>query len=126
MSMTTPTKTVRGLGSAKDGTGHFWQQRLTAVANVPLIIGFVWLIASLAGDDHASVMECLSSPLAAILLLAVIVSGVIHMKLGMQVIIEDYVHSEGTKLAALIANTLFSWAIALSAIFAIIKIALGA
>ncbi|MGE0231929.1 MAG: succinate dehydrogenase, hydrophobic membrane anchor protein [Flavobacteriaceae bacterium] len=126
MDIITPTKLVRGLGSAKEGTDHFWRQRLTAVANIPLLSGFVWLIACMAGDDYQSVKATLSHPFSAIFLLGVIISATIHMRIGMQVIIEDYVHGEGLKIVSLIANTLFSVAIALAAIFAILKLAFGA
>ena len=126
MVMKTPAKLVRGLGSAKEGTDHFWHQRVTSVANIPLIIGFVWLIACMAGDDYAAVTARLSHPLTAIFMLGVIVSSVVHMRIGMQVVIEDYVSGEGAKIVWLIANTVFSAAIALAAIFAILKLAFGA
>lgn len=126
MSMRTPLNRVKGLGSAHEGTDHFWRQRLTAIANVPLTLGFVALLVCLAGADHATTVAALSNPLVALLLLALVVSATIHMRLGMQVIVEDYVHHEGAKLVCLVANTIFSAAIALAAIFAILKIAFGA
>lgn len=126
MSMRTPLKTARQLGSAKDGTDHFWKQRVTAVANVFLGIFLVWLIASLAGADHAEVKARLANPVIALGLLALIVSGVVHMRLGMQTIIEDYVHGEGSKLICLMLNTFFAAAIALTSVFAILKLNFGA
>ena len=87
--MRTPLSKVRGLGSAKDGTGHFWHQRLTSVANIPLIIFFAWQLASLSGQSHAVVVERMSSPWVASIMLMVVLSGVYHMKLGMKVVIED-------------------------------------
>ncbi len=123
--MRTPLSRVRGLGSAKDGTGHFWYQRLTALANIPLIGFFIWQIISLNGEPYSVVIERLSSPLVAVIMLLVLVSGIIHMKMGMQIIIEDYVHAEGRKLALLIANTFFSIFIGTLCIFAIVKIAIS-
>jgi succinate dehydrogenase / fumarate reductase, membrane anchor subunit len=122
-SMRTPASKVRGLGSAKSGTGHFFHQRLTAVANVPLAIAFVIIVAMLAGADHARMLAAMSHPLVALLMLLFVVSGVIHMRLGMQVIIEDYIHSEGTKIAMLIANTFFSIIIGAACVFSILKMA---
>ena len=126
MAMRTPLKMSRGLGSAKDGTGHFWKQRLTGVANVVLGLFLVWLIASLVGADHATVKKTLANPVMALPLLALIVSGTVHMRLGMQTIIEDYVHNEGAKIVLLMLNTFFASAVALACVFAILKITFGA
>ena len=126
MSMRTPLKSARNLGSAKEGADHFWKQRVTGVANAVLGIFFVWLVASLAGADHAAVKASLSKPIHAMALLALIVSGTIHMRLGMQTIVEDYVHSEGAKIVLLMLNTFFAIAVALISIFAILKLSFGA
>lgn len=126
MNMRTPLKTARYLGSAKEGADHFWKQRVTAVANVFLALFLVWLVASLAGASHADVKARLANPVIALGLLALIVSGVIHMRLGMQTIIEDYVHSEGSKVLLLMLNTFFAAAVALTSIFAILKLNFGA
>lgn len=123
--MRTPLGKVRGLGSAKEGTDHFWRQRLTAVANVPLILFFIWLVVSLNGAPHAEVVETISSPIVALVLLAVIFSVCFHMKLGMQVIIEDYVHGEGAKILMVILNIFFCSAVALASTFAVLKIGFG-
>ena len=124
-NMRTPLARVRGLGSAKSGTGHFWHQRLTALANVPLTIGFIAILMSLLGRGHAAVVQIIGSPLVAIVMLLFIGSATYHMKLGMQVIIEDYVHDEKLKVAAVIANTFFAIAVAAVTVFAILKLSFG-
>jgi len=120
--MSTPLSRVRGLGSARSGTEHFWLQRLTAVANLPLTIAFVVIVVALLGRNHAAVVQILGSPLIAVLMLLFIVSITTHMLIGMQVIIEDYVHEEGPRLALLIANTFFAVAVALASAFAILML----
>lgn len=124
-SMRTPLGRVRGLGSAKSGTGHFWLQRVTAVANVVLTIVFLGVVISLVGKPYQAAVAVLSHPLVAILMLLFTVSGVVHMRLGMQVIIEDYVHGEGLKIAAVMANTFFAIAIGAACVFALLKLSFG-
>jgi len=111
--MSTPLARVRGLGAARAGTEHFWRQRVTAVANVPLVIAFVFIVIALLRRNHAAVVQILGSPLVAVILLLLILSITTHMRLGMQVIIEDYVHEERTKLFLLMANTFFAIVVAL-------------
>jgi succinate dehydrogenase / fumarate reductase membrane anchor subunit len=120
--MSTPLGRVRGLGAAKSGTQHFWRQRLTAVANVPLTIAFVLIVVTLLGRNHAAVVQILGSPLVAVIMLLFIFSITMHMRIGMQVIIEDYVHDEGTKLVLLMANTFFVVAVGLASAFAILML----
>ncbi len=126
MSMTTPLKRVRRLRSAKEGADHFWKQRLTAIANVGLAIGLVWLIASLVGANHADAKAMISNPFVALMLLLLVVSGTVHMRLGMQVIIEDYVSNEAAKLALLMVNTFFAIIIGLACTYAVLKLSFGA
>ena len=120
--MSTPLARVRGLGAAKSGTGHFWRQRLTAVANVPLTIAFVLIVVALLGRNHAAVLQILGSPLVAVVMLLFIISICTHMRIGMQVVIEDYVHDEGTKLLLVMANTFFVVAVGLASAFAILML----
>jgi succinate dehydrogenase / fumarate reductase membrane anchor subunit len=124
-SIRTPLGRVRHLGSAHHGTRVFWHQRLTSVANIPLSIAVIVIIIGLLGRNHAAVVQILGSTLVAITLLLFIISSVYHMWLGMQVIIEDYVHDEVWKLVTLMANTFFSFAVGLAAVFAILKLSFG-
>jgi len=121
----TPLARVRGLGSAKSGTGHFWHQRLTAVANVPLTIAFVLIVIALLGRNHAAAQQILGAPLVAIVILLFIGSVTYHMRIGMQVIIEDYVHEETAKLALIMLNTFFAIAVAFASAYAIFKLSFG-
>jgi succinate dehydrogenase / fumarate reductase membrane anchor subunit len=126
MAYRTPLARVRGLGSARAGAEHFWRQRLTAVANIFLASFLIWLVVTLAGADYATVKGTLAKPQIAIPLLLLVVSGLVHMRLGMQVIIEDYVHSEGHKIAALMLSSFFAFAVGLVCVFAVLKLSFGA
>ncbi|MCD7108386.1 succinate dehydrogenase subunit D [Rhizobium sp. PP-WC-2G-219] len=123
MDMRTPLGKVRGLGSAKEGTDHFWRQRLTAVANVPLLIFFVVFIMTYAGAPHADVVAALANPFVAVVMALVVISALTHMRIGMQVIVEDYVHAEGIKIVLLMLNTFFAIAVGGLCLFAILKLA---
>jgi succinate dehydrogenase / fumarate reductase membrane anchor subunit len=123
--MRTPLGRVLGYGSAKCGTKHFVEQRLTALANIPLTIAAVLIVTSLIGHNHAAVVQILGSSPVAIVMLLFIISGAYHMKLGMQVIIEDYVHDDGAKYALLIANTFFAVLVGFSSVYAILKLSFG-
>ena len=126
MSLRTPLGKVRGLGSAKEGTEHFWKQRLTAVANVFLAGFLLVLLVKYAGADYTTVKHALARPVNAIALLLLVLSGVMHMRLGMQTIIEDYVHSEGRKVVALMLNSFFAILIGITCVFAVLKLSFGA
>jgi succinate dehydrogenase / fumarate reductase membrane anchor subunit len=123
--MRTPLARVRHLGSARTGTGHFWHQRLTSVALVPLTIAVVLIVIGLLGRNHAAVVQILGSSPVAIVMLLFVLTSVYHMWLGMQVIIEDYVHDELIKLVTLMGNTFFCVAVGLTAVFAILKLSFG-
>lgn len=123
--MRTPLGRVRGLGSAKDGTEHFWRQRLTALAGIPLAIFFVIFVITLQGSPLEAVRGAIANPFVAILMVLFLGSGIYHMKIGMQVIIEDYVHSEGPKVLLLMANTFFAALVGLGSIWAVLKISFG-
>jgi succinate dehydrogenase / fumarate reductase membrane anchor subunit len=125
VSMRTPYSRVHGLGASGHGVEHWWLQRVTAVSNIPLIIAFVIIVASLAGSSYAEAIELISRPFVAIVLILAILSVTNHMRLGMQVIIEDYVHDKALRLAAIIANNFYSVIIAVACLFAILKISLG-
>lgn len=124
--MRTSLKQVRGLGAAKDGTEHFWRQRMTALANVPLLLAFVWIVIALAGSTYAEAQATLGHPVTGVIMALVIISAFTHMKLGMQVIIEDYVHGEGLKVALLMLNTFFCVVLGLASLFAVLKLSFGA
>src|SRR6202023_876849 len=124
-SMRTPLGRVRSLGASHSGTTDFWRQRVTAVAMVLLIVPVIVVVMMLLGRNQAGAAQILGSPLVAIVLLLFIVASAWHMKIGMQVVIEDYVHHEKLKLAAIMANTFFSFAVSLASIYAILKLSSG-
>jgi len=123
--MRTPLGHVRGLGAAKAGTEHFWMQRMTAVANLPLTLVFVAIVVALSGSSHAGATAMLGTPWIAIPMLLLTLSVTFHMRIGMQVIIEDYVHDELLKPIAIMANSFFAVAVGLASVFALLKISFG-
>lgn len=125
MSFRSPLGKVRGLGSAKDGTGHWWAQRLTAIALVPLTVWFVYNVVTMIGADRPQVIEWLSDPVSATLMVVLLGATFHHGQLGLQVVIEDYVHSEGLKIALIILVKFAAILLALLSIFAVLKIAFG-
>ena len=125
MNMRTPLGRVRGLGSARTGTEEFLLQRMTAIASIPLTIAGLWLVISLTGRNYPAVKQILASPVVAVLLILFILANVVHMKIGIQVVVEDYVHGKNAKFALVILNTFFAWAIGLACVFAILKISFG-
>ena len=124
-SMRTPLARVRSLGSSHSGTTEFWRQRVTAVALILLIIPVIAVVMSLLGRNQAFAAQTLGSPLIAIIMLLFIVASVWHMRIGMQVVLEDYVHDEKIKLVAIMANNFFSAAVALASAYAIFKLSSG-
>lgn len=121
----TPYAKVHGLGSAKSGTGHFWAQRLTAVALIPLGLWFLISIALHAGDGYDAFVAWLGSPFTAGGLILLIGAGFYHMSLGMQVVIEDYIHREATRVVLLILNKFWAAAAAIVSILAILRVSLA-
>ena len=125
MSMRTPLGRVRGLGSARSGTRDFWLQRVTAIASVPLTIAGVVLVISLTGRNYPALRQILASPVVAVPLLLFILATVVHMKIGVQIIIEDYVYEKKQKLTLLMLNIFFAVAIGLACTYAILKLSFG-
>ena len=125
VTMRTPRARVKGLGASGHGAGHFWQQRLTAATNAPLMLGFVVIVAMMANRPYPEAVALMSHPLVALVLILAVISVTLHMRIGMQVIIEDYVHNEGTKILAVMANTFFAIAIGAASVYAVLKLSFG-
>ncbi len=125
MALRTPLGRVRGLGSAKEGVGHWWAQRVTALALVPLSIWFVASVISLAGADHAAVVSWLGSPVVTVLMLLLLAATFYHAALGLQVVIEDYVHDEAVKIAGILIVKALCLVLGLAGAIAVLKIAFG-
>ncbi|HXH43284.1 MAG TPA: succinate dehydrogenase, hydrophobic membrane anchor protein [Bradyrhizobium sp.] len=124
-SMRTPLGRVRNLGAAHSGTSDFWRQRITGVAMTLLIIPALVIIIMLLGRNQVYAAQTLSSIPVAVILLLFIFASAWHMKIGMQVVIEDYVHNEKLKLTAIMLNNFFSVAVALASTYAILKLSSG-
>jgi succinate dehydrogenase / fumarate reductase membrane anchor subunit len=125
MQFRSPLGKVRGLGSAKDGTHHWWMQRVTAIALVPLVIWFVVSIVMLIGKDHAAFKAWVSNPISATLLVLMIGATFHHAQLGVQVVIEDYIHGEGAKLALVLFVKFAALVLAGIGIVSVLRIAFG-
>jgi succinate dehydrogenase / fumarate reductase membrane anchor subunit len=125
-SFRTPLGRVLGLGSAKSGVHHWWMERVTAIAAVPLVLFLIGFILATAGSDHQAVVTAIRHPVVAVGLIVAIITIVRHMQLGMQVILEDYVHGKMMLIASLLANGLFSFIVAVAGVAAVIAIYFGA
>ncbi|GAK33511.1 MULTISPECIES: succinate dehydrogenase, hydrophobic membrane anchor protein [Iodidimonas] len=121
----TPISKVRGLGSARSGAHHWWHQRITAVVNLFLVLWFAASVMTLAGADYATIIWWVRDPIVSVLLVLLIGSLFYHFRLGVQIVIEDYVHDEGTKKISLLALTFATLALALAGILSVLKISFG-
>jgi succinate dehydrogenase / fumarate reductase, membrane anchor subunit len=124
-SMRTPLARAKGLGAAGHGAEHWWIHRMTAVSNVPLVISFVIIVAALSGSTYEQALAIVSHPVVALLLILAVISVTNHMRLGMQLPIEDYIHDKGWKLPVLIANNFYAVVIAVACLWAILKVSFG-
>ena len=125
MSLRSPLGRVLGLGTAKDGTEHWWGQRVSGIALAILGVWFAWSVAALPGFDHAEAVTFIGRPVNALLLLLLSVTMAYHSYLGVQVVIEDYVHSHGLKTASLILSRFAHVFLAVAAVFAIFRLGIG-
>jgi succinate dehydrogenase membrane anchor subunit len=123
--MRSPLGRAIGLGSARQGVDHWWRQRTTALALVPLVLWFVISVISLVGAEHSVFVAWVKSPLPAVFLILLLVTMFYHAALGLQVVIEDYIHGEAMKLATLLAMRVLCIVFAARGVFAVLKIALG-
>jgi succinate dehydrogenase / fumarate reductase membrane anchor subunit len=123
--MATPLGKVRGLGAAHRGTETFWRQRLTALANIPLVVFLILTVVTHIGADYATMRAYFAQPVVALLLLALVISAAIHMRIGLKEIIEDYVHGAGAKVAALVLVTFFAVGVGLASALALIILVVG-
>jgi succinate dehydrogenase / fumarate reductase, membrane anchor subunit len=126
MPMRSPLGRAIGLGSAKEGVTHWWRQRVSALALVPLTVWFVIAVIGLAGADHATFVAWVRNPMTAIFLILLLIATFYHAALGLQVVIEDYVEREWARLASLLVMWLLCVLFAVRGIFAVLKLALGA
>ena len=125
MTYRTPIAKVRGLGAARSGLQHWKMQRLTAIANVLLVLWFMFSAMALSGSGYDQVRAWLASPVTASLMVLLIISTFYHARLGLQVVVEDYVHHEGARIASLVAIALIVLALAVACIVAVLKVAVG-
>jgi succinate dehydrogenase / fumarate reductase, membrane anchor subunit len=125
MSLRAPLAHVRGLGSAKEGVGHWWYQRLTAIALAPLSIFFVWLVLHLLNAEYSVIRDTIAHPVVAILLMSFMVCLFYHGQLGLQVIVEDYVHHRATELTLLVLIKFSAFLFSMASVLAIVRVALS-
>jgi succinate dehydrogenase / fumarate reductase membrane anchor subunit len=125
MELRTPIAKVRGLGAARTGLHHWKMQRLTAISNLLLVLWFIFSAMALSGSGYAQVRAWLASPVTASLMVLLIISTFYHARLGLQTVVEDYVHHEGLKIAWLVAIVLIVLALAVACIVAVLKVAVG-
>ena len=123
--MRTPLGRVLGLGSARTGTSEFWFQRLTAFANIPLVMLLLALVVAMVSSDYATARSWLANPLVGIGFLLLILSGVYHMYIGMKIILEDYVHGKFMRAITMIGNNFFCWGIGLACVYAVLRLGFG-
>jgi succinate dehydrogenase / fumarate reductase, membrane anchor subunit len=125
MSLRAPLAHARGLGSAKEGVGHWWYQRLTAIALAPLSIFFVWLVLHLLNAEYSVIRDTIAHPVVAILLMSFMVSLFYHGQLGLQVIVEDYVHHRAAELTLLVLIKFSAFLFSIASVLAIARVALS-
>lgn len=125
MTMRTPLGKVLGLGSAKSGTEHWWLERVTAIAGIPLTIFFIVFVMMHLGATRTELVASMGNPLVAILMVLTVISMLWHMRLGLQVVIEDYVHAALPKYLSLLFNTFFTAILGVAALYAILKMSFG-
>ncbi|MBI3701503.1 MAG: succinate dehydrogenase, hydrophobic membrane anchor protein [Afipia sp.] len=123
--MRTPLGRVRNLGSARSGTQDFFRQRITAIAMILLIVPAIVIIMKIIGQNQATSSQILGNPAVAIIMVLFIIASCWHMKIGMQVVLEDYIHDEKLKLALIVGNHFFCWTVGLASIYAIVKLSSG-
>jgi succinate dehydrogenase / fumarate reductase membrane anchor subunit len=125
MSLKSPLGQAKGLGSAKDGLHHWWAQRVTAIALIPLTIWFAFKVAVLSMSDYQTVLESIGSPWSAALIVSLIVAAFYHAALGMQVIFEDYISHKAARIIAIMSTNLLMFLLGAAAVIAVVRIALG-
>lgn len=125
MSIKTPLNRVRGLGAAREGVGHFWHQRVTSVALFPLVLWFLYSICGHIGADYTATIEWMKKPTTAVPLLLLVLAGFYHMKLGLQTVIEDYIHKESTRLLLLMLNNFWAVGVGILCLYSVFSISVG-
>ena len=126
MSLRTPLSKALGLGAAGEGAAHWWLQRLTALALVPLVLWFAFSVAMIEKLDHATFITWVGSPIVSVLLILLIVTGFYHMQLGLKVIVEDYMHVKWMKLTGIILVNFISVLLMVAGVLSVLKIVFGA